>query len=309
MIAASAVALAAAGCADDETSSAIVPVDVPGERGALVWAIDERPVSLDPLFASSPSEELVTRQIHEPLVAELAGPFDDARRVGGLAISALPSSDRTVWRLRLRSGVRFADGAPFNSQAVLANVERWQGSPTATALLGELLVDAPRPDLVRFILPRPDPSFDRRLASPRLGTVSPRAIAEAGTTEIEPETVTGSGTGPFELRERSFDRLLLAHNPGWWGSDRGLGPGLDQLEFTVVADAGERVALLAEGAAQVASRLSAAQLREVRANPLLTVIPEPGPTALGAERSVRGIPSSEPAPPLNGVWRTGIDAG
>ena len=91
---------------------------VPGDGGMLVWALPERPASLDPLYTETGSEQLVARQVHEPLVAELTGPFEDARRVPGLALSALPSSDRTVWRLRLRTGVRFQDGTPFSASAV-----------------------------------------------------------------------------------------------------------------------------------------------------------------------------------------------
>ncbi len=236
-----------------------------------------------------------------------SGPFDEARRVAGLALSALPSSDRTVWRLRLRSGVRFHDGTPFNASAVLANVERWRATVQGRTLIGDALADAPRPDLVRFILAAPEPSFDSRLASPRLGIVSPRALARAGGAELETGEAARSGTGPFELRERAADRLLLAHNTDWWGTDRGLGPAIDQLEFTVVPDSRERVSLLEEGTAQVAA-LGPEQLARVRRDPLLTAVAGRGGGGLGIERSVRGIPAGDPAPPLNGAWRTGIDA-
>jgi peptide/nickel transport system substrate-binding protein len=250
----------------------------------------------------------VSRQIHEPLVAELSGPFEAARRVPGLAISALPSSDRTVWRLRLRGGVRFQDGAPFNASAVLANVERWRATPQGRALIGDALVDAPRPDLVRFILAAPDPGFDSALASARLGIVSPRALARAAGAELGPGEAALSGTGPYELRERGADRLLLAHDTDWWGTDRGLGPAIDQLEFIAVSESAERAALLADGSAQVASGLGPAEIVVVRDDPLLTVVGEGG-AALGLERSVRGIPPGDPAPSLNAAWRTGIDAG
>lgn len=242
-------------------------------------------------------------------MAELGRPFEDGRTVPGLALSASPSSDRTVWRVRLRSGVRFQDGAPFNASAVLANVERWRAMAQGRALIGDALVDAPRPDLVRFILSAPDPNFDSPLASPRLGIVSPRALARATEVQLDPEQAAQSGTGPFELRERSSDRLLLAHNTDWWGTDRGLGPAIDQLEFTAVGDPAERLALLSEGAAQVAADLGPGELARVRRDPLLTVVPGGGEKGLGIERSVRGIPARDPAPPLNGVWRTGIDAG
>ena len=301
--------LAVAGCGGGaEDSAAVDAGGVPGGGGTLVWALPERPAGLDPLYAETGSEQLVARQVHEPLVAELTGPFEDARRVPGLVLSALPSSDRTVWRLRLRTGVRFQDGTPFSASAVLDNVERWRATAQGRSLIGDALADAPRPDLVRFILPAPESSFDARLASPRLGIVSPRALARASGAELAPAEAAQSGTGPFELRERSADRLLLAHNPEWWGIDRELGPALDQVEFTVVPDPAERVAELADGSVQVAGDLQGDQLARVRGDPLLTVVPTPG-GGLGIERSVRGIRAGDPAPPLNGVWRTRIDAG
>jgi peptide/nickel transport system substrate-binding protein len=301
--------LAVAGCGNGtEELSGTDAAGLPGGGGTLAWALGSRPVDVDPLFAETESEQLVARQIHEPLVAELRRPYEDGRGVPGLALSALPSSDRTVWRLRLRSGVRFQDGTPFNASAVLANVERWRATPQGRALIGDALADAPRPDLVRFILPGPDSNFDSRLASPRLAIVSPRALARAADPKLDLEQAAQSGTGPFELRERSSDRLLLAHNTDWWGTDRGLGPAIDQLEFTIVRDPSERLALLSEGSIQIAGDLRPDELARVRADPLLAVVAERGAGGLGIERSVRGIPAREPAPPLNGAWRTGIDA-
>jgi peptide/nickel transport system substrate-binding protein len=239
-------------------------------------------------------------------VETLNAPFGAPRSSTGLARSVLPSGDATVWRVRLRSGVRFADGAPFNASAVLANVARWQATPQGRAVLGDFLVDAPSPELVRFILPAPDPGFDRRLASPRLGIVSPRAITAAAGGEVEPSRAPNSGTGPFELRERSADRLLLARNTEWWGATRGLGPGVDQIELRVEPDAAARLADLRSGSAEVAE-LDRDQLATIHRDPLLTALPDAA-GGIGVERSVRGIPS-EPAPPLGGAWLTtlGVD--
>ena len=279
-----------------------------GGAGTLTWALDRRPTTLDPLYARSAADLLAARQVDEPLVEALRGPFDETRTTPGLALSARPSRDDTTWRVRLRPGVRFQDGARFNASAVLANVHRWLGAPAGRGLLGNLLVDAPRPDLVRFILPAADPHFDRVLASPQLGIVSPRAITQAAGEPLDPGRFPESGTGPFELRERSADRLLLARNTDWWGTERDLGPGIDQLELLVVPSPAERLAMLRHGTARVAV-LEPDELHAARRNPLLTTIPAPGEDGLGLERSVRGIPPGEAAPPLNAVWVTALEAG
>jgi ABC-type transport system substrate-binding protein len=244
---------------------------------------------------------LAARQLHEPLVETLNAPFGAARSSTGIAVSVRPSHDATVWRVQLRTGVRFADGAPFNASAVLANTARWQSTPQGRAILGNFLVDAPSPELVRFILPAPDAAFDDRLASPRLGIVSPRAIAGANGAEVTPSRSPDSGTGPFELRERSADRLLLARNTEWWGAARGLGPGIDQLELDVEPSDSQRLADLRSGTADVA-QLDRDQLEVIRRNPLLAASPDTA-GGIGVERSVRGIPTVA-VPSLNGTWLT-----
>lgn len=278
----------------------------PSGSGVLRWVLAARPKTLDPLYARTQADRLAARQLHEPLVETLNAPFGAPRSSAGLASSIQPSGDSTVWRLRLRSGVRFADGAPFNASAVLANAGRWQATAEGRAVLGSFLVDAPSPELVRFILPAPDSNFGSRLASPRLGIVSPRAITAAAGTQLEPSRAPDSGTGPFELRERSSDRLLLARNTEWWGAARGLGPGVDQLELTVEPNPGERLAHLRDGSAEVAE-LEPSQLAAIRGDPLLTALPDAA-GGLGVERSVRGIPS-DPVPALNGAWLTTLGAG
>ena len=272
----------------------------------LTWALAERPATVDPLYARTPADELAARQIHEPLVESLAGPFDFPRRLAGLAVSARPSADRTVWKVRLRPGVRFQDGTALNAEAVVANVDRWRASGVAP-VSPAMLADAPRPDLVRFILPTPDPTFDRVLASPQLGIVSPRAIRQSAGGPLDPDRLPESGTGPFELRERTARSLLFARNTDWWGTEHGLGPGVDQIELRAVESQASRLALLRSGEVQVAD-LGAAGLRRVAGDPLLTRLREPGKD-LGLERSVRGLEADQSAPSLNGAWLTGIDAG
>jgi peptide/nickel transport system substrate-binding protein len=278
----------------------------PSGSGVLRWALAERPTTLDPLYASTGADRFAARQLHEPLVETLNAPFGTARSSTGIARSVRPSGDATVWRVELRSGVRFADGAPFNASAVLANVARWQATPQGRAILGSFLVDAPSPELVRFILPAPDRDFDDRLAAPELGIVSPRAIAAAGGGEVAPSKAPDSGTGPFELRERSGDRLLLARNTEWWGAARGLGPGVDQLELDVEPDADQRLADLRDGSAEVA-QLGRDQLAAIRRDPLLAAMPDSA-GGIGVERSVRGIPAVA-VPSLSGAWLTTLGGG
>lgn len=281
----------------------------PGPAGTLAIAVPHGPRNLDPLLARTRSDLLVTRQIYEPLVQALTGPYGDMRHAPGLAIALDPLAHDTIWRVRLRQDVRFQDGALFNASAVLDNAQRWRTTPEGRALLPDLVaVDAPRPDLVRFLFSSPNPRLQRQLASPRLGIVSPRVLRSLqGTIRLVRGARTG--TGPFELRRRGAARIAFARNVRWWGTRHGLGPAVDQVALRVVPSAAQRLALLRRGGVEVAEDLGNAQLDRLRRDPLLTYLPGKRATALGLVRSVRGIGSAGAIPPLSEVWLTRIGAG
>jgi peptide/nickel transport system substrate-binding protein len=300
-------ALLGAGCGDDDEGAGAAPSGGVGPgANALVYALASRASEIDPLLATARSEQLVTRQVHEPLVESLAGPFGDARRRRGLAREWRASGDREIWRFELRRGVRFQDGTPFNATAVLANVERWRTTSAGRALLPELAAaDAPRPDLVRFILSRAVTDLPRRLASPRLGIVSPAALRPHSGRAAELARTDRTGTGPFELRERDAERVVIARNVGWWGTGLELGPALDQVEFRIAPRDPERLAMLRRGTVEVADSLPRLAIREIRRDPLLTYA-RGGGGVLGIERSVRGIDSAAAVEPLSEVWLTTV---
>ena len=306
-IAAATLAAALAGCGESEqapTSSSAA--DAPGSGGAFAWALADSPGDLDPLLADSRASQLVTRQVHEPLVESLSAPFGELRRLPGIAASWSSSAGETIWSFTLRQGVRFQDGSPLNAAAVVANADRWRTSPQGRALMPDLFAaDAPRPDLVRFFLRSPDPGFPELVADPRTGIVSPRAIRRARGGGIRQSR---SGTGPFELRERDADSALVARNLSWWGTARGLGPDLDQVDFRVVESAQDRLALLEGGDIQAAEELGPAQARTAMDDPLLEVLGD-GPESLGLQRSVRGISSATEVPSMSGVWVTRVSPG
>jgi len=290
--------------ADPQSGSDLPPA---GGSGSLTYSLPNLPSDLDPLAAEGRAEQTVTRQVHEPLVAQLTGPYGGMGKQPGLALSARPSDRNTVWTIALRPGVRFQDGTPFNGAAVLANARRWRSVPASQRLLPDLFaVDAPRPDQVRFLLERPAADLPERLSSPRLGVVSPRALdPQSGEGARLRPGARGSGTGPFEAGGRAARRLELGRFGAWWGSAAGLGPALDGVIFLADPSEQRRLSLLQAGTVQVADPLGAAALGEVRADPLLNVVGGPV-TGIGLVGSVRGLDSVRAVPVLSGVWLTDI---
>lgn len=100
---------------------------------------------------------------------------------------------------RLREGVVFHDGTPFNADAVIANImsvkgaaNRWQ--ETLTAVKDVVKIDDYN---VRFELEYPNPALLYTLTQRGLHMVSP-AVLEAGTIQSEPV-----GTGPYVFNEQA----------------------------------------------------------------------------------------------------------
>lgn len=302
LVAIALVLLAGCGGSDSGETSIVEPASP--EPSALARIAFEDPVSeIDPIFARSRSERLVSRQIFGPLFARTASTLGQPGRRRGPARVSGVSASRTLWRFQLRSGLRFQDGSPFNPDAVIANVERWLASGTAARELPELIAaDSPRPGEVRFQLSRAVENLPARLDRPALGLVSAPAITARG---LRPVRRGDAGAGPFELREREATRLLLVRSPEWWGLGLGSGPGVERLEFLVVPSDGGRADQLKVGVVDIADQLGAAAAASVEADPLLTTV-SGGGTVVGLSASVRGVESTNPSQSLASLWLTDL---
>ena len=139
--------------------------------------------------------------------------------------------------------------------------------------------------------------------------MSPRALEPRSGAAATVSSGAGAGTGAFEIRGGAGTGVVLARNTRWWGTEHGLGPALDQIQLRVAPDASERVRLLRRGEAEAAWSLPASVAARLREDPLLTGILAPADRSVGLERSVRGIDSAAPAPPLESVWLTRIGSG
>jgi len=296
------------GCGGDSTES-VAPGSPASPTGTLGIALPEGPGTFDPLHATTPADRLVAAQIYEPLTRRVSGPYGDAASKAGLATATKPGSPSTIWRIRLRPGVRFSDGARLTASAVLVNAARWRSTAEGQGLLpGLVAADAPRPDLVRLIFAEPNPDVVRELASVRLGIVSPRAL-RSPRSETRLAAGLAAGTGPFELHRRDARGVLLSRNQDWWGTRHDLGPGVELIDLRFPPSAQRRLGLLRDGTVQIAEGLGGQQQAELHRDPLLTEHAGAAGGSVGLERSVRGYPAGDRAPVLSRTWLTTVGAG
>ena len=299
------VCAALGGCGGDDEEAPASGEFAPEPAPLVRIAMADRPLILDPLYADSRAERLVSRQIHEPLISTESGPFGQTRARLGLASPIGSRSGGTIWLYRLRPGVVFQDGNRFDPDAVGANVDRWIATGIAARLMPGLRgVDSPQPGLLRFLFELPAESPDLALGDGRLGIVSPGALPPVPTAPVSGEE---SGTGPFELRRDApvaAGETLLARNSEWWGARFDLGPGTDQLAVVHEPEAGARLEALATGEVEIADQLAAGDAEALAEMPLLTAVAAEGRPLIGVDRSVRGLASSRPDQSLADIWLT-----
>jgi len=176
-------------------------------------------------------------------------------------------ADHTKWSFKLRPGVKFHDGSPFNADAVVWNVDKVlkkdapQFDPSqvgATAPRMPTLVAARKIDdmTVELITSEPDsflpinltnlfiasPAKWQKLYEAADGTDA-KAKSQAAWTAFAKDA---SGTGPWKMA--SFtprERLELVRNPDYW--DKARVPKVDKMLLLPMPEANARTAALLSG--------------------------------------------------------------
>lgn len=166
-----------------------------------------------------------------------------------LAESWTRSNDGKTWEWKLRDGVEFHDGTPWNADAAIFNFRRIYDKsfqyyyPQANGYAALFMpgpVQLEKVDNLKFrtILQRARP-LDEELIFTLM--VSPKAVMEKGNDRMSLEPV---GTGPFKFKELvPNQKVTLVPNSRYWGT-KAL---LDQLVFRPIPDANQRVTALRTG--------------------------------------------------------------
>ena len=211
---------------------------------ALVVGLVGDPVSLDPHRATDLVSAAIVGNVCEPLVRYSA---DGIRPEPALA-TAWATRDARRWTFTLREGVRFHDGAPFDADAVLANlasIARVRAFPGVAERVGS--------HVVAITLDRANAALLATLSQPFFAMQSPRELARGGILPV--------GTGPFRLAAVKPSGVHLEAHPGYW---RGA-PKLRRLVFPRIADDDALVLGLLAGEIDVAPAVRHDNVERLRA--------------------------------------------
>ena len=229
---------------------AIGPAVAQTRGGSVTLGVEQDIAGFDPLIVGVYD----TGQIAvAALLMDTLTRIDEAGKVvPRLAASWTVSDDLKTWTFKLRSGVTFNDGSPFNAQAVVFNYERMMDPKNkcrcAIYLSAIGKVEAKDDLTVVFSLKTPSPGFAGLIAPATVTNVlhSPKAMQEAAQGTYNRNPV---GTGAFKLKSwASGDRLVLERNPAYW--DKGK-PYLDQVVVRPLPDGPARFASILSGESDI----------------------------------------------------------
>src|ERR671918_742262 len=238
-------------------AGSLVPAaDAQKRGGTLTIVRPTDPVSLDPNLETTAPGAWVYFNMLEGLLT-----LDDKVQVKPALATSYEVMSPTKVRFKLRPGVKFHDGTPFNAEAVRFTYDRaLNGKPPArwASLVGSMAGAEVVDDLtVDIITKEPYGPILRTLGMYCMGIVSPTAVKKLG----EDFSRAPVGTGPFKFIEwKTNTHVIIERNPDYWG-DKAL---LDRVVFKVVPEEGARMIALQTGDADMVLFPSPAQLPALR---------------------------------------------
>jgi peptide/nickel transport system substrate-binding protein len=267
--------------------------DVP-QGGTLTYGVGfDVDGTLDPQVTNYDSTIRIMLNVCEPLIwMPTATEF-----APGLAESWEVSEDGLTYTFKLKEGVTFHDGTPFNAEAVQFTFDRVVESRKLTAAGEEVdpetvivpgqgfnQIDAyDHAEIVddytiNLVLSRPFGPFLSGLNG-YLGIVSPTAVQEMGLAEFGRKPV---GTGPFMVQEWvEQDHVTLVKNPDYnWGSSFFEHSGaayLDEMIYKFISDDAVRTGTLLSGESQYIDGVDPLQLADLQENPDIVIIQQGQP--------------------------------
>ena len=246
----------------------------------LKYASQNDPQTVDPHAANLLVSARLTMQVYDTLVYRDRG----WKAVPWLAESWTQVSP-SVWRFKLREGVKFHDGTPLTADDVVFSLERALSplSQMRTSVQGIAKGRAIDPRTVEFTLSEPNPALLQHLTQFRIMS---RAWAVKNRAEkpqdykAKEDTYSArhaNGSGPFILKEYTPDvRVVLAANKDWWGRKAGLWESnLDEVVMLPIQSNATRLAALLSGEVDFVIDPANQDVERLRANPQVRIVEGP----------------------------------
>ena len=263
--------------------------DNPVTGGTLIWGRGGDSVNLDLAQATDGESIKAGIQVLENLVIFGKDSMDVEPQ---LAESWTVSDDGLTWTFKLRKGVQFHDGTPFNAKAVYDSFARiidknhpfhgygkWIYLSLSLGQVNEIKVIDDY--TIALLTKKPYAPLLNNLALWLCPILSPKAMAEhKGQIGLHPV-----GTGPFKfVKWVKDDQIILKRNEDYWGDKA----KVDKIILKSIPEPSARLMALQSGTVDIADDLDPDSITLVKKDAKLAVIDRPsvnvGYLALNTEK-------------------------
>jgi peptide/nickel transport system substrate-binding protein len=224
--------------------------------------LGDDPDGLDPTL----SRFYTTRIVFAAMCDKLFDIDEKANIVPQLALSHETSEDGKTVIIKLRPGVKFHDGEPFNAEAAKYSLERhlnMKGSFRRPELAAVDTVEVVDPLTIKLNLKQPFSPLFAQLTDRAGMMVSPKA-AEAAGDKFALHPVCA---GPYKFVERiPQDRIVVEKFADYWNKDHVF---IDKITYLPIVDSTVRLANLRSGGLDMMERVLATDIKTVRDDPKL----------------------------------------
>jgi peptide/nickel transport system substrate-binding protein len=232
----------------------------------LKVGLSAEPSSLDPHYHNLTPNNMLSRQVFEPLV------FQDEKQAlkPGLAES-WKAVDDTTWEFKLRKGVKFFDGTAFTADDVMATFQRAPNVPKSPSSFAAYVrgktLEKVDDHTIRIKTAAPYPLMATDLST--FGVIS-KACLETTTEDFNALKCQG-GTGPFRYSEfKPGDRVTMVRNDAYWGAK----PAWEKATFRFLTAAPTRVAALLAGDVDLIENVPPADVERLSKDPKVQIVTE-----------------------------------
>ena len=166
-----------------------------------------------------------------------------------------------MWEVKLRQGVKFHNGEPFDATAVKFSFERINRADFKSPQKGWFAtieaVEIVDPYTVRFHTKVPDPAMPARMTL--MYQLAPKYVAQVGDAQANLKPV---GTGPFKFVEWvKNDKIVVEANDAHWTGK----PAVRRATWRPIPELGARIAALQTGQADLIVNVPPDQLQQLAA--------------------------------------------
>ncbi|MBW5434661.1 ABC transporter substrate-binding protein [Bradyrhizobium canariense] len=244
-------------------AAAPLPVLAQGKKDSVVMGMTLEPPGLDPTnAAASAIAEVTLYNIYETLTKI----NEDGSTSPLLAESWTASPDLKTYTFKLRKGVKFHNGEPFDSAAVKFSFER-NAVATSTNKDKSLFqsfesVAAPDADTVVITLKNPEPNFPFLMGQASASIVEPKS---APTNVTQPV-----GTGPYQFGAWAKGSSMTLNK---WADYRNASAiKLSKVTIRFISDPAAQAAALLSGDVDAFPRIATRVVAQFKADPRFTVL-------------------------------------